>query len=327
MKAKKIPLFLSLIFLIASCSKEPSKPVLRIEPCRYYKDASCYLGLAFDDLNLGHLKIAKLLGEYGLKASFYVNTKKMKNCHILMYKHFLQSGHEIGNHTVNHLDLTTLTKSEIEKEIYEAKDTLEKIFNIKCLSFSAPYERLNQNIISSVADSHMFLRQVTYKRIHNKLGLYSKTSFKDAQQYIESFVKDQENFILVGHGIDNQGWEPSSSDFYRQLFQYIKYLKNTKNVWVAPIKDGLLYDSLYRGIQINSIFDKQKSQIIIDLKLKESPIYELEDKLCFSFKIYKDSHCIIKPIQSKFVKIEEFTDYFLFTVDLKEENKLIIDCI
>jgi peptidoglycan/xylan/chitin deacetylase (PgdA/CDA1 family) len=46
---------------------------------------------------------------------------------------------EIGAHTINHKNFSSITKEEKLEEIIKSKDEIEKTFNIKCKTFSYPF--------------------------------------------------------------------------------------------------------------------------------------------------------------------------------------------
>ena len=60
---------------------------------------------------------------------------------------------EIGSHTVNHLDLTSITSDQAKYQIVESKNYFEKNFNIKITSFCYPYGFYNESLFSILEDA------------------------------------------------------------------------------------------------------------------------------------------------------------------------------
>ncbi|MCX6050158.1 MAG: polysaccharide deacetylase family protein [Chloroflexi bacterium] len=61
------------------------------------------ISLSFDDGVESQLKLAiPMLDKYGLQATFYVNPRDNYKEQLIPWRTAAQSGHEIGNHTINH---------------------------------------------------------------------------------------------------------------------------------------------------------------------------------------------------------------------------------
>lgn len=75
---------------------------------------------------------------------------------------------EFGAHTLSHVNLSTINKDELEKEIYESKKEVEKLINKECESFAYPYGKFDDKIIKVV-------KQAGYKNATVvKRGLFKK---------------------------------------------------------------------------------------------------------------------------------------------------------
>ena len=88
--------------------------------------------LTFDDRVASQLEAVALLKEYGFGATFYINRFEEKRPEAeerpLMtaaeLRQLAGAGFELGNHSVNHPDFSTLDDAEIEREI----DGMERMF-------------------------------------------------------------------------------------------------------------------------------------------------------------------------------------------------------
>ena len=76
----------------------------KIKLCKWKNDAATCIDFSFDDNNRSHKKISRILDEYGYKATFFVIPHYMFTDSLIS---MVRNGHEIGNHTFDHPNLTT----------------------------------------------------------------------------------------------------------------------------------------------------------------------------------------------------------------------------
>jgi peptidoglycan/xylan/chitin deacetylase (PgdA/CDA1 family) len=74
----------------------------------------------------------------------------------------------IGSHTVSHINLTNVDEMIAKREIFESKNTLERILNKKVTLFAAPYATLNKKFIP-------LFRQAGYQRVFLNIPTFPAT--------------------------------------------------------------------------------------------------------------------------------------------------------
>ena len=98
-------------------------------------------------------KVLDVLNKYNIKATFFIAGK-----HAKWYTNPLirasKEGHEIGNHTFNHPDISNLSLSQIEEEIVKCEDTLVEITGKKPTLFRPPYGSYKRSDLEEVAKKH-----------------------------------------------------------------------------------------------------------------------------------------------------------------------------
>ena len=98
---------------------------------------------------------------------------------------------EIGSHTLNHLDLTTLPNEKLKDEISTSKDELEKNHNIKCTSIVYPFGYYNENVINMVKSCGYKVAasglKVGYEYLNNNNIFYLKRVFISGRQSFLDF--------------------------------------------------------------------------------------------------------------------------------------------
>ena len=96
--------------------------------------------LSFDDGDDRDLGIADTLAEYNLQATFYVASDRIgSQVSWSTLRTLLAMGHEIGSHTVSHLDVHKATKDVFRQECKASKDVLEQGLGVPVTSFCYPF--------------------------------------------------------------------------------------------------------------------------------------------------------------------------------------------
>jgi peptidoglycan/xylan/chitin deacetylase (PgdA/CDA1 family) len=108
------------------------------------------VALTFDDGPSKYTpRIIDVLNEYNSKGTFFVVGESIKrNKEILI--EMIKDGHEIGNHSYNHKDLTSITEEELYRQIVGTDDLLEIYTGHRTTIMRPPYgsnnEETNKNI-------------------------------------------------------------------------------------------------------------------------------------------------------------------------------------
>lgn len=112
------------------------------------------VALTFDDGYRDHFTSAlPILRRYGLKATFFivsgfVGTPRYMNW--AQIRTLDRDGMEIGVHTIHHLDLTTLTASQLWQEVYQSKRQIEKHIGRPAVVFAYPSGAFDSLVLDDV---------------------------------------------------------------------------------------------------------------------------------------------------------------------------------
>ena len=87
-------------------------------------------------------KILDILKEHDAKATFFV-IGHSAIAHPQLFARIHDEGHDIGNHTFSHPDLSTRSGFEIEMELNATQRVLEKLLNVRTHLFRAPYSSVS----------------------------------------------------------------------------------------------------------------------------------------------------------------------------------------
>ena len=181
------------------------------------------IALTFDDGP--HPKITKkildILDRHNAKATFFMVGERVQYYPKTVQDVFSR-GHEIGNHTWNHGDLSKLEMEEIEKEISTTNEAIQRITGNRPTLFRPPYgslpDPIRRQVDMTVAlwsadtfdwkykDADLLLKEVT-DRVHDQAivlmhDIYPSTAdgLEEVLQYLEgegyTFVTVSELFAL-----------------------------------------------------------------------------------------------------------------------------------
>lgn len=96
--------------------------------------------------------ILNILEKYGVKATFFMTGGWVEK-YPEDVKQIAEAGHELGNHSQNHKNMSELSKSEIQKEIQEVHSSVQKLTGMEMKLFRAPYGDYDDELIETVKAS------------------------------------------------------------------------------------------------------------------------------------------------------------------------------
>lgn len=108
---------------------------------------------SWDDGSKSDLKLAELLDKYGIKGTFYIPKTYLDNSLEKDDLRALDKMHEVGAHTLSHVDLTKASLLQAKEETEGIKAYLEDILGKKVYMFCYPYGKYNENIKKMVRAS------------------------------------------------------------------------------------------------------------------------------------------------------------------------------
>ena len=92
--------------------------------------------------------IMKTLNDYGGKGTFFAVGSHIRKYGAAIPEQALKYGFELANHTDTHRNLTKLDFSEIENEIYELQNTVNRLFGIDMKYMRPPGLNVNETVFS-----------------------------------------------------------------------------------------------------------------------------------------------------------------------------------
>ena len=201
-------------------------------------------------------------------------------------KNYAAKGYEIASHTVSHAHLAILDSANMEYELRKSKEEIRKHLGEK-YTFSAevPFGIENKRVMKYGFPIYQALRNSMpepwmteinrgYKEqpgnsdkeyVEWERGPLSKTPMPLMKSWIDtSLAHDNIWLVLVFHGIDDIGWQPTPHEKLKEYFTYIKGRED--NIWIAPFGNVARYVRERMDSKIDSKNDNNK----ITIKLTNS---------------------------------------------------------
>lgn len=181
----------------------------------------------------------------GIDTTYYVTTGQ------LGFDDFISSddvasvasrGHEIGNHTMTHADLTQVSPGEVEQEILGAQLDLENL-GVQAATFAYPYGASNGNVRSLVSQHFAGARGTDNGYIDHESDRYNLPSwdiggmdFAEIQAIIDGAVAEKKWVVFIIHKLDVAGDPESiSSEVLQEAIDYaqeqqMKFVTNSEGL-------------------------------------------------------------------------------------------------
>ncbi|RJE89665.1 polysaccharide deacetylase family protein [Paenibacillus sp. 1011MAR3C5] len=176
-------------------------------------------------------ELLKILQKFNVKCTFFV----LGEC-VERFPHLLKSihehGHEIGNHTYYHLDLTQQSSSVIENEIISSEVLINSILGVTPTLLRSPYGLYNDAVLD-IATKHNY----TFCHWSEYLGLEDWT-LPGVERMVEMMLNVKMGDILLLH--DAGGDRKETMDAVEQVIPKLMDL----NFNIVPLGEMLKSCSL-----------------------------------------------------------------------------------
>lgn len=121
--------------------------------------------VTFDDGLLDNYERAlPILDDFGVPATFFIPTGSIGRSHRAFFgdqpcmtaehlRELSRRGHELGAHTIAHVDLTAVPPSRACREVSQSRTDLERLLGERVISFAYPKGRYDPSVKRSVAEA------------------------------------------------------------------------------------------------------------------------------------------------------------------------------
>lgn len=93
-------------------------------------------------------EILDILKEYNIKATFFITKSYIKKQPALLQR-MIDEGHNVGNHTTSHPDMTSVDVDQLMKELYELHDEMQETFGYEVQYFRPPKGLISERVLAA----------------------------------------------------------------------------------------------------------------------------------------------------------------------------------
>ena len=259
-------LSLSLIFLLfhvaVAQSYEQGIDVDKTVKFTWPEGKKMALSLTFDDARLSQIdKGIPILDKYNIKGTFYLSPDAMLQ-RIEGWKAAINSGHDIGNHSLVHpctgnflwsrkKALEDYSMMSMAKELDSANGIISKTLGIQPVSFAYP---CGQTYIGSALKTRSYVPLVASRFLTGRTWLdeapndpaycdlwqltgmeLDGKSFKEIKVLLDQAIENGSWLILAGHEMGQQGFQTSLLTTIDSLCAYVQDPEN--GIWVDHVQN------------------------------------------------------------------------------------------
>jgi peptidoglycan/xylan/chitin deacetylase (PgdA/CDA1 family) len=199
------------------------------------------------------------LDQYGVKATFYVLPGPVKE-HLSAWKQAVSSGHEIGNHSLNHpcsgnfiwareKALEHYSLAQMRSELVQANAEVSNLLGITPTAFAFP---CGQTFVGRGTDTRSYVPLIaelfvsgrgwldegpndpTFCDFAQLTGMESDgKDFDDIIPLLENARKNRHWIVFAGHEMGESGAQTTRFAMLKELIAYAQ--DPAHGIWIAPI--------------------------------------------------------------------------------------------
>lgn len=192
-----------------------------------------------------------VMDRYGyLSDQFYVSSFIQDSANpaaaIATIRSLAAKGHEIESHTVTHPDLTSLTSTQLTRELRSSQNYLQQILGGKAVNYLAsPYGLYNQTVLNHISKYYTVHRTVdagynskdNFDQMRLKVqNVLNTTTPAEVQQWVDKAYAEHTWLILVYHRVAN---DAEQFDTTPALFEQQMQVIHDKGIPVVTITQAL----------------------------------------------------------------------------------------
>lgn len=201
------------------------------------------VALTFDDGPTPEFtpRILAILAAHGVRATFNVMGHNVR-LHPQLLGEVAAAGHEIGNHTFNHLNLAGASPATTRTELVDAQDAIEQVIQRRATLLRPPHGQVTGALLRTAAE--LGLTTVLWSVDRLVPGVGTSAAVRRAM----STTIQAGDIVCLHDGLGHAGYRPRSAA--------AAALRQRREVEIAALP-GVLSALAARGLRVGSVGDLQ----------------------------------------------------------------------
>lgn len=260
-------------------NKEDSLGKVVVQLAPYYNNKKAAISITFDDGMKCHFDVAALaLEARGFRGTFFVNGRNIFETRPTGGQTITQSearymsecGHEISNHTFNHINVTKVSEDSLRKDLAKNDSLIELWTGKRPVTMAFPFNARNPATIQVAKEGRVGVR--TFEKGFG--GAINHSKLEDMVKWAETKIAKEDWGVAMLHGINEgyDGWDDAEP-----FFHFLDYLKSKEDeLWVGIFRDVCAYQEEVSIAQLHVILVdgvlKGYAECSLDVSLFNHPL-------------------------------------------------------
>jgi peptidoglycan/xylan/chitin deacetylase (PgdA/CDA1 family) len=294
---KKIILSAFLLFAAFSAGAQSTLPLPQVLAWNGHKAAA---SLTFDDSDPSQLAVAvPEMNRRGLHGTFFLIANRTDEKD--QWRQAFKAGHELGNHSLDHLHPATLNPGQEQSQVAGAQVVLQNAFGIPIYSYAYPYTEITPGILKWV-QQNCFIARGGYGDYYMKpdsepdwFNIPSQTTMTATpvttyQQWIARDFDSGAWMVFMIHGLEGTPWgyEPIKTAVFNQILDALQ----AKDIWVETFSTVGAYWKAQKVFEKTvpvqgagqiqwtwTVPDHFPSQVVLRMKLSGASLFQAGKQL------------------------------------------------
>ena len=247
---------------------------MEMMPVMLLRDGKCRaLTFSYDDGTIHDRKLVSLMNEYGMKATFNLNSglfgkeeQKIINGIDTDFSRIkeeevktLYEGHEVASHTLTHPSLTAIPEEMGIREILKDREKLEELTGQRVTGFAYPYGTYNDAVeellegcgisyARTVAGTENFELPQDFLEWHPTCHHEAPKLMELAENFCQRESWESEVFYVWGHSYEFS--QKNNWQLIENLFRYMQPYRD--KIWFATNGEIADYVTDFRKLELSS---------------------------------------------------------------------------
>lgn len=233
---------------------------MRIQFDRFPNGVNKALTLSFDDGREHDRRLVKMLNDYGLKATFHLNSGTLGREGYVDPAEVedLYRGHEIAAHTVSHPFLDRSPAEQIVWQVVEDRKALEALIRVPVKGMSYPYGTYSDQVVDLLRSVGIeYARTVnshgSFALPEDSLSWHPTCHHKQMAEYAEKFVSlEQRHSHMALLYVWGHSYEFENDRNWELIERFGEIAGGRKDIWYATNAEIYAYSDALKRLRFSA---------------------------------------------------------------------------